>query len=183
MVRRSGLLGRLIRFVCCRGPHTYFKQARRDSNPHHPDLESGALPFELLAYNFKIPELPQLIHLPVLRTFGTNYKLSRLPVKLVLTTEAAVFFELESLRGTPLIFRCRVIAASAFDTRQSDQIPHGYSLHGLSCISKTARRLLTRTTAKIKRKVTPGYHLRHLLLPSGHPPGSQSVTLFPGLSA
>jgi hypothetical protein len=24
-------------------------QARRDSNPQHPDLESGALPFELLA--------------------------------------------------------------------------------------------------------------------------------------
>ena len=24
-------------------------QARRDSNPHHPDLESGALPLELLA--------------------------------------------------------------------------------------------------------------------------------------
>jgi hypothetical protein len=25
-------------------------QARRDSNPQHPDLESGALPLELLAY-------------------------------------------------------------------------------------------------------------------------------------
>jgi hypothetical protein len=25
-------------------------QARRDLNPHPPDLESGALPFELLAY-------------------------------------------------------------------------------------------------------------------------------------
>ena len=27
-------------------------QARRDSNPQPPDLESGALPFELLAYLF-----------------------------------------------------------------------------------------------------------------------------------
>ena len=26
-------------------------QARRDSNPQHPDLESGALPLELLAYD------------------------------------------------------------------------------------------------------------------------------------
>ena len=46
----------------------------------------------------------------------------------MLTTKAAVFFELESLRGTPLIFRRRVVAAPAFDTRQSNQIPHGYSL-------------------------------------------------------
>ncbi len=30
-------------------PGTKKWQARRDSNPQHPDLESGALPFELLA--------------------------------------------------------------------------------------------------------------------------------------
>ena len=43
-----------VQFVCYKGSHTLqFRQARRDSNPHHPDLESGALPFELLAYSFE----------------------------------------------------------------------------------------------------------------------------------
>ena len=93
----------------------YFKQARRDSNPHHPDLESGALPFELLAYSFKLPNYRGSRTLPT-RTDG----LSRLPVKLVLTTEATVFFELESVRGTPLVFCRCVIAASTFDARQNN---------------------------------------------------------------
>ena len=50
-----------------------------------------------------------------------------LPVRLMLTTKAAVFFELESLRSAPLIFRRCVVATPAFDTRQSNQVPHGYS--------------------------------------------------------
>lgn len=52
-------------------------------------------------------------------------------MELMLTTKAAVFFELESLRSASLIFRRRVVAAPAFDTRQSSQIPHGYSLRYL----------------------------------------------------
>ena len=99
-------------------------------------------------------------------------QLPRLPVKLMLATKAAVFLELESLRGAPFIFRCRVVAASAFDTRQSNQIPHGCSLRHLQ-VHPTLSRL----------KATPGYRLRRLLLPSDHPPVSQTVTLSPTLSA
>ena len=93
------------------------RQARRDSNPHHPDLESGALPFELLAY---IPQGwgPRNLAL----------SLSGLPVDMMLTTEAAVLPEFESLRRAALVLRRRVIAAPALDTRQGHQIPHGILL-------------------------------------------------------
>jgi hypothetical protein len=32
----------------------YYWQARRDSNPQHPVLETGALPIELLAYRIHL---------------------------------------------------------------------------------------------------------------------------------
>ena len=52
-----------IFFILCDSADTrnrpQLKQARRDSNPQHPDLESGALPFELLAYISQGSKLPQ----------------------------------------------------------------------------------------------------------------------------
>ena len=136
--------------------YCHFRQARRDSNPHHPDLESGALPFELLAYRFYSGfRMPVYDHMTLAYPTGAKpdartktaitfqtpttcaFSSPRLPVKLMLTTKAAVFFELESLRGAPLVFRGCVVAAPAFNTRQSNQVSHEYSLRYLQ--SKSIR--------------------------------------------
>lgn len=75
---------------------------------------------------FKIRKSPQLVR--------PAYLVSLLPclsMELTLTTEAAVFLEFESLRRAALILRRRVVAAPAFDARQSHQVPHGFSLRYL----------------------------------------------------
>ena len=67
-------------------------QARRDSNPQHPDLESGALPLELLAY---------------VRLFCfLVYRVS--PAK------AAIFLEGELLRFSLLVSHFRVVSLLTF---------------------------------------------------------------------
>jgi hypothetical protein len=59
------------------------EQARRDSNPQHPDLESGALPLELLACK------NVLIHDNVL----TAPPLLRLSVEGMFTVKFTIFFK------------------------------------------------------------------------------------------
>ena len=69
-------------------------QARRDLNPHHPDLESGALS---------------------VRATGLRQSL-RFLVNGVLSTKAAVFLKLELIRCRPLIFRHGIVSSFAFST-------------------------------------------------------------------
>ena len=75
-------------------------QARRDSNPQHPDLESGALPLELLACT-------------VVRLLG-------LFVDRVHPTEGAVLLDLKLLSLLLLVSGRRIIASFAIGARQSN---------------------------------------------------------------
>ena len=75
-------------------------QARRDSNPQPPDLESGALPFELLAC--------------LLGFF----------MRCVRFAERTVFFQLELVRHGLLVFCRRVVALLAALTGQRNGISH-----------------------------------------------------------
>ena len=97
------------RFVCHGETHTAFQAGQEGFEPPSPG-------FGVRCSTVRATGLQQLI-------------LSRFPVKLVLTTETTIFSELESLRGAPLIFRRCVVATPAFNTRQSNQVPHGHSSH------------------------------------------------------
>src|SRR3954452_24131392 len=82
-------------------------QARRESNPQPPVLETGALPIELLAYTF----IRQL-----LRSF----------VSRVFPTEAAVLAEFQPLGRLLLVLRRAVVAPLTFEAREADDVSHGY---------------------------------------------------------
>ena len=58
--------------------------------------------------------------------------LSGFPVQVMLTTEAAVFFEFESLRRAALVLCRRVVTTPTLDTRQGNQVPHGILLASVS---------------------------------------------------
>ncbi len=75
-------------------------QARRDSNPQPPDLESGALPFELLAC-----------------LFGFF-------VRCMCFTKRAIFFQLQFVRHGFLILRGGVIALLTILASQRYVISH-----------------------------------------------------------
>ena len=92
----------------------YRLQARQDSNPQHPVLETGALPLELLAY--------ELLYL-------------RFLVDRVLAVPAAVLAELQLALRVLAILRCRIVPPVAFRALQCDQLKvlrlsfgHGVSL-------------------------------------------------------
>ncbi len=72
-------------------------QARRDSNPQHPDLESGALS---------------------IRATGllSSFWLLCLPVQLVPTAKLAVLLDFQAVLHRALVFGCRVIALLTFRT-------------------------------------------------------------------
>lgn len=84
------------------------RQARRDLNPHHPDLESGALPFELLACRFL---------LDTIRVLCREMALPRFPVVRVLTAKTTILPEVVSVRSATLIFCRRVITPPALIAR------------------------------------------------------------------
>ena len=84
-------------------------QARRDSNPQPPDLESGALPFELLAC--------------LLGFFVRRMRLA----------ERAVFLQLELVRHGLLVFGRGVVALLAALAGQRDGVSH------FLCPSKSSR--------------------------------------------
>ena len=75
-------------------------QARRDSNPQPPDLESGALPFELLACLFGF------------LMCGVGL------------AKWAIFFKFQLVWNGFLIFSCRVIALFAVLTSKRNGISH-----------------------------------------------------------
>ena len=82
-------------------------QARRDSNPQLPVLETGALPIELLAS-----------------------KLLALLVRRVLAARVAVLAELQPFRALPPILRRAVVAPLTLGARQRDDFAHGSLRHG-----------------------------------------------------
>ena len=113
-------------------------QARRDSNPQHPDLESDALPLELLACIIRF----DLIKINVFQgrriAFGIvddqlnctgsvchyrHYRIKRatdsirlfgLLVRRVLSAKPAIFIKLQLIRGCSLILGRRIISSFAF---------------------------------------------------------------------
>ena len=79
-------------------------QARRESNPQPPVLETGALPIELLAYSLA------------------------LLVSRVLPAEAAELAQLEPLGRLLLVLRRAVVATLALGARHRDDVSHRDSL-------------------------------------------------------
>src|SRR5262249_6316519 len=85
-------------------------QARRDSNPHPPDLESGALAVRATGL---IPSV-------------TRHRLLRFPVRRVLPAPATELLELEPVGMRPAILRLGVVAALALAAGQGDDLAwHG----------------------------------------------------------
>ena len=100
-------------------------QARRDSNPHPPDLESGALAVRatglrniLLISSFNAGGLPQLLCLLVQRMD---------------MTKPAVLLHFQLAGSFLLIFRRRVISLFALRTRQGYLVSHRYQSILLTC--------------------------------------------------
>ena len=85
----------------------YKWQARRDSNPQHPDLESGAL---------------------TVRATGLMSLLFGLLVRRVSLAEPAILLELEPVRSPLLIFRGRVISLLALGAGKGDDVSHNAAL-------------------------------------------------------
>ena len=77
-------------------------QARRDSNPQHPDLESGALPLELLACE----------------------NLFRFLMWRMYLAKRTILTELKLIRGTLFIFCRRIISTFACATCEGYYISH-----------------------------------------------------------
>ena len=88
------------RFLC-------FWQARRDSNPQPPDLESGALP---------------------VRATGLRSYLLRLFVRSMYPAKRAIFIQLELARGIFLVFRRRVVTTLARAACKSNYISHIFTI-------------------------------------------------------
>ena len=91
-------------------------QARRESNPQPPVLETGALPIELLACAGR----PLPLHL------------LRLPMHRVRATPPAVFPELQPAGRLPLVLGRAVVAPFAVGARQRNDGPHGPLYFGAS---------------------------------------------------
>src|SRR5439155_5935767 len=79
------------------------RQARRDLNPHPPDLESGALTVRATG----------LYALPLLLPYSSP----RFPVRGMLTTKPTILLKFEPVRSSTLVFRGCVVTALAFITR------------------------------------------------------------------
>ena len=70
-------------------------QARRDLNPHHPDLESGALSVRATGLYHRITS-----------NISPPTDLLGLFMNSMFTTEPTIFFKLQLIRSGPLILRC-----------------------------------------------------------------------------
>ena len=87
-------------------------QARRDSNPQHPVLETGALPIRATGLYLIQP----------------NPKLLGLLVRSMLSTETAVFAKLQLCRFGFLIFSCGIIFLLALSAAKGNNVSHLYIL-------------------------------------------------------
>src|SRR5215813_6320430 len=105
------------------------KQARRDLNPHPPDLESGALTVRatgLYAFSqYILPTCP-----PVM--------LPRFSVRGVLSAKTTIFLEFKPIRGTTFIFCGCVVTAFALIARQDHHLPHSAFLSSRADIEQSA---------------------------------------------
>jgi hypothetical protein len=86
-------------------------QARRDSNPHHPDLESGAL---------------------AVRATGLHCAdvLFRFFMKCMRPAGRTIFFKCQLVGRFPFILRSGIVSIFALLTGQGDNIPHTKSPFG-----------------------------------------------------
>src|ERR1700688_3266138 len=91
-----------------------FWQARRDSNPQHPVLETGALPVGATG-----------LHI-VKRPSGncTPKTLFRLAMNFVPPASRAEFLHVQALRGLLFVFGCRVISLFAVGTLHCNDVAH-----------------------------------------------------------
>ena len=109
-------------------------QARRDSNPQHPDLESDALPLELLACIIRChrrhPETPGLCR-------SDGCRLLRFLMQCMFSAETTIFIKLQFIRSRPLIFRSRVVSSFAFGTSEGYDDSHRLTPSPYSIISLT----------------------------------------------
>ena len=109
-------------------------QARRDSNPQHPDLESDALPLELLACIIRC-------HCRSTQFPGScrsgNCRSLRFFVRRMFPTEPTIFVELQFVRSRPLVFRGRIVSAFAFGTCEGYDDSHRLTPSPYSIISLT----------------------------------------------
>jgi hypothetical protein len=85
-------------------------QARRDSNPQPPVLETGALAVELLAYT----------------RFAPCLLLLGLPMKSMGTTEFTILLELKLVGSILLILGRRIVPPLTFCTSQGNNVSHVY---------------------------------------------------------
>ena len=149
-------------------------QARRDSNPQHPDLESDALPLELLACNdpFRIMDLISAAILVIL--FGFL-------VRRMLATKSAIFTKLQLIRCCAFIFGRRIISAFAFSARKGNNNSHlknSLSIYSIISLttpaptvrppSRTAKRSsflhgYRRYQMRFDRYIVAGHHHLHTL--------------------
>src|SRR5262249_26409381 len=92
----------LIREVIFDSPLPRRRQARRDLNPHPPDLESGALTVRATGlYVFSLL-LPHRLMSP------------RFPVRGMLAAKTTIFLKFKPIRSTTLVFRGGIVTAFAF---------------------------------------------------------------------
>ena len=112
-------------------------QARRDSNPQHSDLESDALPLELLACFHPITKSIHPAAQWILR-FG----LFGFFVRYMFFAESAVFAELQLVRRRPLVFGCGVVSSFAFRTCKYYELPHFLPLYSIISVTTPAPTVL-----------------------------------------
>jgi hypothetical protein len=85
-------------------------QARRDSNPQQPDLESGALPLELLACNNSKCKV-QHHHAVPAGSVSSTFQTLNLDLRLgflmdrMLAAEPAILIQIQLVRRVPLVLR------------------------------------------------------------------------------
>jgi hypothetical protein len=100
-------------------------QARKDSNPQHPVLETGALPLELLAFGQEIGLSESDFLTRNSRDAGITYLILLyfgLFVEGVLAIPLTVLFELELFLLSLAVLRRRIIAALALGARKGDDL-------------------------------------------------------------
>ena len=92
-------------------------QARRDSNPQPPVLETGALPIELLAYSSVCVSSCRALtmgHSPSLRLF----------VRCMPAAPSTILLKLEAIGHFPFILRRVVVPLLTLGAREDDNVAH-----------------------------------------------------------
>ena len=102
-------------------------QARRDLNPQHPDLESDALPLELLACI--IQPFKHLIFSESNRPHCKKSDYKRgcslgLFVHCMLSAKSAILAEFQLIRCCAFVFGCCIISSFAFITCKGNDYSH-----------------------------------------------------------